>query len=113
MSFQNLWKAGVSVCRGCRNRVLRVGGWVRARTLSVSALEAGSRDGGVSGAGALEPSGLVDGAPFFPSPYASPSVSLRLISYKDTRQNGLGWTLMTSQYLITLRRPLSPNTITC
>ena len=25
-----------------------------------------------------------------------PSVSLRLISHEDTRQNGLGWTLMTS-----------------
>lgn len=45
----------------------------------------------------LGPPGLVDGRRLPSPPTLLPAVCL--ISYKDTRQNGLGWTLMASWYL--------------
>lgn len=45
----------------------------------------------------LDPPGLVDGRCLPSLPALLPAVCL--ISYKDTRQTGLGWTLMASWYL--------------
>lgn len=90
-------KQGVSVCCGCRNRVPGLGGGLEPGHLLSQFYRLEVETVVSAELVPLYPPGLVDRRRLPSLPTLLPAVCL--ISYKDTRQNGLGWTLMASWYL--------------